>query len=169
MPSTPTLADVDRYIKGRAVAERPGTPEEGRAWQKRLAAMVAEHPDLPAAAARVEAALAGTEPATGAPFVDWLRAEIDRDAPAAGPTSPAWFERLARGVGAGMVAASRVMDDEAADGAPLAANQVDVRVQQLSARDELVIRVRVRSRTARRQRSEIARRIVAELDAFLDP
>lgn len=164
----PTLADIDRYIKARAMAERPGTPQEGATWRTRVLDYEREHPDLPAAAARVEAALKNEEPAIGGDFGEWLRQQGGQ--PAATPPGAggaAWFDRLARGFGAGMVAATRALDEEVADGHPLRAGEIDVRIQRLTTRDELVIRVRLRARGARKLRRVLAQRLVAELDAFL--
>lgn len=159
----PTLKDVDLYLKARAMVGGRGTPGETAAWQGRVDALVAVHPDIPEVAARVEVALGGEGPPAGGPFVEWLKKEVGAPPEQSSP----WFERLARGVGAGMVAATRALDDEEADGAPLTPNQVDVRIQRLAGRDELVLRVRVQARTALRLRTVIARRLLAELEAFL--
>jgi len=164
MPNGPSLKDVDLYLKARAMSERAGTAEEGATWRKRVEDYVHEHPDLPAVAVRVEAAMRGEEPAITGDFAEWLR----QQSPAAGPSKgSAWFDRLARGLGAGAVAATRALDEEAADGVPLRVGQVDVRIARLASRDEIVIRLRVRARGARKLRDEIARRVATELDAFL--
>lgn len=165
----PTLADVDRYLKLKAMADRPGTPAEGEAFAAKVRALVEEYPTLPAVAARVSAAMNGAEPPIG-DCPEWLKEQVGGQPPApAGGVGFPWLERLARGFGAGMVAATRALDEEAADGGPLAPGQMDVRIQRLPSRDEVVIRVRMRARSARKLRREVGRRVSAELDAFLGP
>ena len=103
-----TLADVDRYVKLRAMAERPGTAAEGAAFRAKVASMEAEHPGIREASLRVLHAMTSEPPPQAAPAApsgwgDLLKAAVQQGASTfadkvAGEVSgAARFEPLARG------------------------------------------------------------------------
>lgn len=165
----PTLADIDRYLKARANAASNGTPPERASWQAKVDLYEREHPDIADVAARVQSALSGADPPLGPGLAEWVRQQAAGNVTTAPSGKSEWWDRLVRGFGVGVVAATRALDEEEANGVALSPGQADVRISRLPSRDEIVIRARFRRRDALKMRRVIGRRITAELNAFLDP
>lgn len=62
-----TLDNISTYLKCRARAESPGTPEEGETAKLRVAEMEEKYPGIAAAAQRVARAVSGEEKAPPRP------------------------------------------------------------------------------------------------------
>lgn len=134
------LRNVDLYLKVKARAEHPGTPEaEAANCRARMAEFEEEHPDIGLVAQRVDAAMRGPGPDDN-PFADLFHnlPPPRRD--------EGFLERMARGMAAGMSMADQLLED-GPDGRPLPPGHVEVRVRAAPGEDELRVRARARLST----------------------